>query len=332
MPKWLDRLLGRSTQPPPPSIDLLGAPITDAAAWFSALGRRAQHDPAWLREHLPQLRGQLERWYADNPIEVVWGRSYDLRIRDPLPITTDDVVWGDDVIEVVPWATLLRSLVIVTDGPNVLHHGCGVAEVLELLRDPSAPERIESLSLPHLVVEAASEVDGLIEALCTSERLRELRHLRLPSASFIEPRHIERLARAPWARSLQTLDVTEVMADWSVDCAGELHAALRALGRFESLTHLFLYSAIGTSDDLAVLLEAKLPALTHLNLGVAPGDPAVLDRLAETRSLPRLQELCLAGGPARECPGWERLREVPFAVYLHGQRVPDEPQGSREHA
>lgn len=320
---WLKRMFGASPRPPAAvSLVVLDEPPQDVQAWCAAVARLCRRDPAMFRQRLPELRARLEAWYEEHPLEVVWGRDYQFRVEDPLRITTDDVVWGEDDLALAPWATLLRSLVVTTGGPNVLHHGCGVTEVLELLRDPSAPEAIVNLSLPHLILDARAELDELVEVLCTSERLRALRHLQFGDALPLDGRHVERLAEAPWAASLQTLDLTEVMVDWSVDRDdAERHGALRALGRLQSLTHLFLYNDIGTVGDLAVLLEATFPALTHLNLGVGPKEPELLALLAETSSLPRLQELCLAGGPPRTDPGWDRVLELPFAVYLHGQRV-----------
>lgn len=322
MPSWLRRLFTprRRSSPPDPRAAADPPPPEDGRRWWTGLAAQWARAPHAFREELPRLRELLADWYAQHPLEVAWGRDYRFAVIDPLGITADDVVRDDDVLELAPWATLLRSLIV--SGDTAFHHGCNVADLVALLRDPSAPAALVNLSLPWLVVEAASDVDALVEVLCTSERLRGLEHLQLDASLSLGVRHFERLAEAPWAASLRTLDLTEAMVDWSVDVAPEeRHAALRALGKLQSLTHLFMYNDFGEVDDLAVFLEATFPALTHLNLGAAPNDPELLALLARTSSLPRLEELCLASGPNRTCSQWDLLLEVPFAVYLHGQRV-----------
>lgn len=316
----LDWLRRRFRNPSPSAAE--PAPVVDSRwaetrRWLLALeGLSVRDAAAWSEQ-----RARLTEWYDHHPLEVVWGRDYRFRVADPLALTTDDLVRDDDVATLVPWARLLRSLVIVTGGPNLLHHGCGVTTVVDLLRDPSAPDELVNLSLPHLVVDRLSDVDELVEVLCTSERTRSLEHLQFSSGLPLRGRHVERLAEAPWAASLRTLDLTEAMVDWSVDFdEAERHAAYRALGKLRSVTHLFMYNDFGEVGDLEVFLEATFPALTHLNLGGPPKEPEVLDLLARTASLPGLQELCLADGPPGG-PQWDRMLEVAFEVYLHGTRV-----------
>lgn len=272
-------------------------------------------------ELLSPLRARLARWYERHPLEVRWRRDDSFAVVDPLGITTEETIRSAEEAELAPWTTLLRTFEVVANGANVFHHGCDAADLLALFRDPFAPARIQSLPLPSLVDQTPAQVDALVELLCIGERFGQLRHLALGSALTLAARHLERLARAPWATSLRTLDLTETMVDWSVDCEAELHRALRALGGFTSLTHLSLYNDLGTTADVAALLEAPLSALTHLELGSGPTDPAFLELLATTRSLPELEELCLSGGPQRTQQEWDRVVEAPFSVFLHGQRV-----------
>ena len=244
-----------------------------------------------------------------------------LRVVDPLGLTTEETIRSAEEAELAPWATLLRSFVVVTNGANVFHHGCDAGELLALLQHPFAPERIESFPLPALVEARPEQVDALVELLCTSARFGALRHLALGWSLPLAVRHLEQLARAPWAATLRTLDLTETMVDWSVDCPAELHRALRALAGFRSLTHLSLYNDVGTTADVAALLEASLPELTHLSLGSGPTDAAFLELLARSESMPKLEELRLADGPPRTRPEWDQIAAARFSVFLHGQPV-----------
>jgi hypothetical protein len=281
-------------------------------------------DGAAFEEHLPWLRQRLARWYAEHPFEVQWGRDYRFEVIDPLRITTDEIVPGSEEAALAPWATLLRSFELVTGGPNIFHHGCDLGGLLELLADPAAPAQVQRLSLPFLLDHRAVQVDELVERLCHDKRFASLRHLALGTSHGLEARHIERLTTAPWAGSLRTLDLSEVMVDWGVDCPEQLHHVLPMLRRFESLTHLFMYNNVHGVADVAALLEASLPALTHLNLGGVGDDAEVLERIAAAESFPKLQELCLAGGPHRMSSGWDRIVQAPFSVYLHGKLVTPE--------
>lgn len=272
-------------------------------------------------ELLARLSAGLPRWYERHPLAIAWGRSHDFAVIDPLGITTEESIPSSEEPELAPWATTLRTFDIVTGGANVFHHGIDGSGLLALLDDPHAPARIENLPLPWLVDETPAQVNALVDRLCSRERFEPLRHLAVSTGLTLTAGHFERLAQAPWAKSLQTLDLTETMVDWSVDCPAELRRALRTLSRFESLTHLFLYNDLGTTDDAAALLEAPLPALTHLDLGGGPTDDGFLELLATTKSLPKLEELCLSGGPERTSKAWDVAVELPFAVFLHGQRV-----------
>ncbi len=320
--------------PPRPAADTLlatvRAELASAAAWDGVRVRRwtaaldalcASHMEVF-REHLPELREHTERWYQGHPFEVMWTRDHNFHVKDPLLVTTDDAIVGEDTPLLRPWATLLRSFEIEVGGRHLFHHGCDLAAVLMVLRDPSLPQRIKKLSLPPMNDYPEHEIDQLVAVMGREPCFAELEHLAIQTALPLQPRHIERLAAAPWAANLRTLDLTETMVDWSVDVPdAQRHAALRALSRFTGLTHLVLYNDIGPTSDLAVLLETPLANLTHLSLGHGPKDADVLDLLATTRSLPKLQELCFDGGPVRTDPAWDRALAAPFPIYLHGQRV-----------
>jgi hypothetical protein len=265
---------------------------------------------------------EAEQWFDRHPIEVAWARDYDFRVVDPLGATTEALIHDPEDPQLAPWARLLRSFELTTN-EVVFHHGCGVSDLLALLSDPNAPKQIESLPLPYLIVERLAEVDELIDLLCTSDRFDGLRHLGLGNSGLtLDVRHFERLAGAAWANSLETLDLTERLIDWSVDrAAADLHAALRALAGFQSLTHLVMTNNFAETRDLAVFLEATFPALTHLQLGAGPKQAEACELLARTSSLPKLEELCWSGGPARTDPAWDRLVDAPFPVFLHGRQV-----------
>ena len=288
----------------------------------AALDELAPPGVAMREEILSPLRDRLARWYEQHPLSVQWERDrISPRVVDPLGLTTEETIRSSEAAELAPWATLLRSFVVVTNGANVFHHGCDASDLLALLRHPFAPERIESFPLPGLVEVRSGEVDEIVDLLCTSPRFGELRHLALGWSLPVRVGHLEQLARAPWAASLRTLDLTETMVDWSVDCPAELHRALRALAGFRSLTHLSLYNDLGTTDDVAALLEASLPELTLLSLGSGPTDAAFLELIARNESMPKLEELRLAGGPPRTRPEWDQTAAARFSVFLHGQRV-----------
>lgn len=281
----------------------------------------ASHIDAF-REHLPELRELFARWYAAHPFEVVWSRDYNFDVVDPLGLTTDDAIVGEDVPRLRPWATLLRSCEIAVGGPHLFHHGCDLEALLVVLRDPALPRRIHSFALPRMDNYPAHEIDELVTVMVNEPCFAELEHLAIRAALPLEPRHLERLAAAPWAGGLRTLDLCETIVDWSVDLPDDQRqVALRALQRFTGLTHLFLYNDIDATADLAVLLEAPFAHLTHLSIGHGPKDAAVLELLATTRSLPSLQEFCFGGGPVRSDPAWDRVLAASFPVYLHGQRV-----------
>ena len=286
----------------------------------AALNGLCAGEGAAFEVHLPSLRLRLDRWYEAHPFEVRWGRSYEFRVIDPLGITIDETVKDDGL---VPWATLLRSFEVVTGGPTVFHHGCDLGGLLELLTDPAAPARVQRLPLTRIVDYTPTQVDQFVEHLCHDERFTQLEHVAFGASHGLSARHIEQLTEASWAASLRTLDLTEVMIDWGVDCPEQLHRLLPMLGRFESLTHLFMYNNVHGAADVAALLEASFPALTHLNLGSVGDDVQVLEQLA-TAEFPSLQELCLNSGPHRTNSAWDRVAEAPFSVYLHGTLVTPE--------
>lgn len=329
---WLRRMVDRT--PPRPAaevlLDTVRAELVSTEAWDGARARRwitaldalcAGHMDVF-REQLPELRELITRWYAGHPFEIAWSRDYRFQVQDPLGITTDDAIRGEDTPLLRPWATLLRTFTIGVGGPHLFHHGCDLEAVLMLLRDASLPQRIHKLALPSMEDYSKREIDELVALICDAPCFAALEHLVIKTAVPLEPRHIERLAAAPWAATLRSLDLTETMVDWSVDVPdAPRHAALRALTRFTGLTHLVLYNDIHLSPDLAVLLETPLANLTHLSLGHGPEDAAMLDLLATTRSLPKLQELCFGGGPKRTDPAWDRVLAASFSIYLHGQRV-----------
>jgi hypothetical protein len=335
--RWLERLLSR---PPPPRTDeprsieaLLAAiagPLADGSlagelattrAWCDALDELCARDAQeFLAVHEARITEQLAEFYGRHPLTVSWPRDYELRVVDPLGLTTERLVCGEPP-EFVAWARLLRSLVIVSD-EVVFHHGCRVADLLALLRDPAAPRAIEALVLPSLDYNDHAEIDALVDELCQNPRLRGLEHLTLRPAPPLDGRHIEDLAAAPWAGSLRSLDLCEQMVDWSVDRPeAERHAALRALGRFTALEHLSMYNNFGEAAELAAFLDAQFPALTHLSLGHLPPEGEFLERLATTDSLPRLQELRISGGPPNTDPAWGRAVERQAPIFLHGRRV-----------
>lgn len=329
---WLRRKTDRT--PPRPAADVLLAAIhaeltasapwdrARATRWVAALDALCTDHIDVFRQHLPELRQLLTRWYAVHPYEITWARDYNFQVKDPLGVTTADAIHGEHTPLLRPWATLLRSFSVDLGGPNLFHHGCDLDAVLILLRDASLPPRVAQLSLPRMDNYSERDTDQLIASIRDDPAFAHLEHLAIKTALPLLPRHIQRLARAPWAANLRTLDLTETMIDWSLDPPhARRHAALRALTRFTGLTHLFLYSDIHLTSDLAVLLETPLANLTHLALGHAPKDPALLDLLATTRALPRLQELCFGGGPARQDPAWDRVLAASFPIYLHGQRV-----------
>jgi hypothetical protein len=328
---WLRPLFARPPARPTAEVLLqtVRAELASGGAWEATRARRwraaldelcASHIEVWL-EHLPEVRELVTRWYAAHPFEVVWGRDSNFRVVDPLGLTTDDALVGEDMPVLQPWATLLRSFMIDVGGPHGFHHGCDLADLLRVLRDPSL-SRIRSFALPRMDNYPAGEIDELMAAMVNEPCFAELEHLAINTALPLKPRHLERLAAAPWAGSLRTLDLCETMVDWSVDLPDEQrHLALRALQRFTGLTHLFLYNDIDSTADLAVLLEAPFVNLTHLALGHGPKDAAVLELLATTRSLPSLHEFCFAGGPVRTDPAWDRVLAASFPIYMHGQRV-----------
>ena len=328
---WLRRKTAR--KPPRPAPDLLLAAVhaeltasdwdrARATRWVAALHALCTDHIEAFRQHLPELRQLLTRWYATHPYQITWSRDYAFQVKDPLGLTTDDAIHGEQTPLLRPWATLLRSFSVDLGGPHLFHHGCDLEALLFLLRDASLPPRIAQLSLPRMDNYSERDTDDLITLVRDHPAFADLEHLAIKTALPLLPRHLQRLAHAPWAAKLRTLDLTETMIDWSLDPPhARRHAALRALTRFTGLTHLFLYNDIHLTSDLAILLETPLAHLTHLSLGHAPKDPALLDLLATTRSLPSLQELCLGGGPARQDPAWDRVLAASFPIYLHGQRV-----------
>lgn len=165
----------------------------------------ASHIDAF-REHLPELRELFARWYAAHPFEVVWSRDYNFCVVDPLGLTTDDTIVGEDVPRLRPWATLLRTCKIAVGGPHVFHHGCDLEALLVVLRDPSLPRRIHSFALPPMDNYPAHEIDELVTVMVNEPCFAELEHLAIKTALPLEPRHLERLAAAPWAGGLRTLD------------------------------------------------------------------------------------------------------------------------------
>jgi hypothetical protein len=187
--------------------------------------------------------------------------------------------------------------------------------------DPSLPRQIQRFTLPWMHDYSPGGTDELVAMMVNEPCFAGLEHLAIKTALPLQPRHLERLATAPWARGLRTLDLCETMVDWSVDLPDDQrHQAFRALQGFTGLTHLFLYNDIDSTADIAVLLERPFAELTHLSLGHGPRDAGLFELLATTRSLPRLQEFCFGGGPVRTDPAWDRAHAVPFPVYLHGQR------------
>lgn len=326
---WLRRLFAGPGAPGPDPLTTVFAELESpepwgfprTQRWAVALDALSSDPPRW-REQLPELRARIALWYAAHPFEIVWSRDHAFRVREPLGLTTDDLVHGQDAPNLVPWATLARTLEFHTGGRNLFHHGCSLRDVLAVLRDPAMPERVELFALPSVVEHRPHEVDGLVRTLCDAPCFAGLAHLVLRTAVRLEPRHIERLATAPWAAGLRTLDLGETMADWSVDVPDEpRHAALRALSRLRSLTHLVLINGLGPTSDLEALLESPFPALTHLNLGSGLAEAGALELLASTRSLPAMQELCFAGGPARGDPAWDLAAAAAFPIYLYGVRV-----------
>jgi hypothetical protein len=329
---WLRRMIDLA--PPRPTagvlLETVRAELASTAAWDGVRARRwlatlealcAGHMSVFS-EHLPELRELIARWYAGHPFEIVWSRDYSFQVRDPLGITTDDAIGGEQAPLLRPWATLLRTFMVGVGGPNLFHHGIDLEAVLLLLQDDSLPRRTHKFVLPTMDRSARYGIDELVAVLCDAPGFAELEHLVIRTAVRLEPRHLERLAAAPWAAKLRSLDLTETMVDWSVDVEDEWrHAALRALRRFTGLTHLVLYNDIHLTPDLAVLLEEPLVNLTHLTLGHGPQDADMLDLLATTRSLPKLQELCFGGGPVRTDPAWDRVLGASFPIYLHGMQV-----------
>jgi hypothetical protein len=166
------------------------------------------------------------------------------------------------------------------------------------------------------------ERDDLVARLVEAPGLRGLAHLRLTTAGAIRPEHLIQLTLAPWASSLRTLDITELMVDWTVDLErAERHTILRSLGRFDGLTHLSLYNDVADADDLAVLLAALAPSVTHLELGSMPEVGDWLEVLAEGAPRTGLLHASVGGGPPRTHPAWDRLRDGPIPIFLHGRRI-----------
>jgi hypothetical protein len=293
-----------------------------ALAWALGLTSRCRGKDGAVRALLDEARPQLDAWYAGFPIEVRWAPGLDgLRVVDPLPITTDELLVSEDPWSLLPWATLVRSLVIVTGGAG-FHHGCMATDLVALLEHPRTSRRIEVLQLPSFDLMHERERDELVARLVAAPNLRELAHLRLTSAGSIRPEHLTQLTHAPWASSLRTLDITELMVDWAVDLEpAERHTLLRDLGRFDGLTHLVLYNDLAGADDLAVLLAHLAPSVTHLELGRMPGAADWLDVLADAAPRTGLEHVSLGGGPPRTHPAWDRLRDSSVPFFVHGRRV-----------
>lgn len=320
---WLKRRPATSTAPKLLAHD---ATPEQARAWVLALTSRCRGGDPAVRAVLDEVRPQLEAWYAAHPIEVRWAPRLDgLLALDPLAITTEDLVVRDRDYDwsLVPWSALMRSLVVERGGRG-FHHGCMAEELSALLEHPWTPRRVEILHLPGFDFVHERERDDLVAHLVGAPGLRELAHLRLTTADAIRPEHVTQLTLAPWASSLRTLDITELMVDWTVDLEpAERHTILRSLGRFDGLTHLTLYSDLAGADDLAVLLAALAPSVTHLELGSMPEAGDWLEVLAE--GAPRTGLECVSvsvgGGPPRPDPAWDRLRDGPVPIFLHGRRV-----------
>lgn len=293
---------------------IVRASVRDLCAMLDELCARGAFDDA-----LPVLRPAFADVFQRHPYEVRWGKGTEMFVVDPLGVDVDALTRGGAEPELVPWARLVRTLALSTGGVRFPNE-CGLRDVLALLDDPHAPEAIVSLSFPVLMVEDDASRERFVAALCESPRLRALEHLAFRDVRLLEPRHFEQLASAPWASSLRTLEITEMMVDWSVDYEPEVrHPAYRALGRFRSLTHLSMYNNLDEASDVEALLTEPFPALTHLNLGASLRDPAGLDLLLER--LPTLRELSLSDGPPHTDPVWDRIVASGIPTYLHGTRV-----------
>lgn len=302
--RWFRALFSK---PRPAAASPEPAETSSDVSFAGELLRYGHRDAAG--EQLAELQRRLQAWYALHPLEVKWGRDYSTRIHEPLVLDPEDLLGADDGRELVSWARLLRSFAL----------GRTAREVTRLLRADDAPAHIENLDLRrHLDFERAADVDELVQVLCTHDRMRTLRHLALPGSLRLTARHLERLATAAWAPTLETLDLTEVMIDWDAD---PRRAVLRALAAFGSLTHLVLYNDVGAGADLDALFEAPWASLTHLNLGSIGKSASVLEGIARIETAPRLTELCLSGGPARTDPAWDSLRDARIPVYCSGCRV-----------
>lgn len=292
-----------------------------AMAWCMGLSARCRGGEVAV---LAEAGAQLDAWYAAHPLVVQWRPGLDgLVVADPLPITSDElIVVGDDERSLVPWATLVRRLSVVTGGTG-FHHGCTARDLTTLLEHPSMPRRLAVLALPdHFESDDDSERDQLVARLVIAPGLRALAHLCLTGANVVTPDHFDALSRAPWASTLRTLDLTDLMVDWTVDLEdAERHAVLRGLGRFTALTHLVLYNGLDGAGDLAVLLAHLAPTVTHLELGSLPVAADWLEVLSEAAPRTGLAHVSLGGGPSRTDPAWDRLRDGPVPVYLHGRRV-----------
>lgn len=297
MMRWLRELFPGAPAPFAGDTPTVVDPSWDGAAvvaWCLELDRWCRREgPAAFEAAIPALRPGLDAWYASHPIVVRWKEGREtLSVADPLSLTTDHLIWrsADEERSLAPWTTLVRSFVIETS--NVaFHHGCDLRDVITLLAAQEAPARIVHLEVPSVVDAPEADVDVFVDRLCDEERFGDLRHLVFRGSLPFQVRHIERLASAPWAASLQSLDFNEQLVDWPVDREpSEYHRALRALGAMTALEHLDMTNNIGSPADLAVFLERSFPALKHFEIGVLPAEDAAAFRklLAQPKSLPRV--------------------------------------------
>ncbi len=315
------------------SSDELWAAVLEPLATGTIVGNPAAVGPwhrtvqeLWQRDAdqlMARLAPQIAEFHRRYPLEVQWHNSQDLRVVEPLRLTTDELLHDPDTREFVPWAHCMRTLDVETGG-TAFHHGCMISDVLELLRADDAPAEIQYLGLPVLDHYRDAELDAFVAELADNPRLRTLEHLDLDASRTVhlQPRHIVRLTKAPWASRLRSLDFTEQMVDWSVDVpAAERHAVWRAMAKFSRLEHLSMYNNFHEAEDVAVFLAAKFPALTHLALGHGVDDPALLDLFATTKSLPNLQALWLNCGPPYSDPAWDRVVAAGVPVHRFGRLV-----------
>ncbi len=310
MLRFLRSLLGGS--PPAPAVAQATHEELDALLEESTLSPDHSHQLCRaLRQlsisgqlDLSRVRGRLEKWYAQHPIEVRWRSEYGFDVEEPFSVGLDSVTTAGDPPTLLPWAALLRSLDFYDSG-IAFHHGISIDDLLAVLHDPHAPT-FEAFRSPALVETSETAWDALLEYVVDHSKMERVRHVEL-TGNDLTPRHVQRLLGSRRAGQLRSLDLCELLLDREED---EVIATLGAMSRLHELEHLSL--CVHTAAQLRALAAHRFPKLTHLSIGDAEIDDAFVDLLRTTQAFPSLRALYVI--PTPSLASWMHERGIASSV------------------